>query len=141
MIEIKSYGIDPEQIDRYYFPANTRQFQDLVGKMLTQVEAMNLRESVEKANKDIVRQMLWKWWNDVQENSMTSYKLCIGPIIAPNDTGVVSDKPHIWHTRSGKLDTFTKEELTQDGPTFADEYDADNNRVIGQKTTLHDISK
>lgn len=109
MIEMKTHGIDPSKINRYYFPANTRQFEDLVGKMLTQVEAMNLRESVEKANKDIVRQLLWKWWNDVQENSMTSSRLCIGPIIAPNETGVASDKPYIWYTRSGELQKFTGE--------------------------------
>ena len=141
MIEIKSYGIDPEQMDRYYFPVNTRQFEALVGKMLTQVEAMNLRESVEKANKDIIRQILWKWWNDAQENSMTSWKLCIGPIIAPNDTGVVSDKPYIWHTRVGQIEKFTKEELADDGPILAKEYDADNNRVIDQRTTLESLEQ
>ena len=79
---------------------------DLVGKMLTQIEAMNLRESVEKANKDIVRQILWSWWGSVQENSMTSSGLCIGPIVAPNDTGVVSDLPYVWHTKDGKIKNF-----------------------------------
>lgn len=106
MIEIKTHGIDPAKINRYYFPANTRQFEDLVGKMLTQIEAMNLRESVEKANKDIVRQILWSWWGSVQENSMTSSGLCIGPIVAPNDTGVVSDLPYVWHTKDGKIKNF-----------------------------------
>ena len=106
MIEIKTHGIDPAKINRYYFPANTRQFEDLVGKMLTQIEAMNLRESVEKANKDIVRQILWSWWSGVQENSMTSSGLCIGPIVAPNDTGVVSDLPYVWHTKDGKIKNF-----------------------------------
>lgn len=109
MYEMKTHGIDPEKIRRYYFPANVDQFETLVGRMLTQVEAMNLREPVEKANKDIMRQTLWKWWSDVQENSMTSHKLCIGPIIAPNDTGVVSDKPHIWYTRSGQLEKWSSE--------------------------------
>jgi len=106
MIEIKTHGIDPAKINRYYFPANTRQFEDLVGKMLTQIEAMNLRESVEKANKDIVRQILWSWWGGVQENSMTSSGLCIGPIVAPNDTGVVSDMPYVWLTKDGKLKNY-----------------------------------
>lgn len=91
------------KIDRYYFPVNTRQFEGLVGKMLTQIEAMNLRESVEKANKDMVRQILWGWWNDAQENSLTSYQLCIGPILAPNDTGAVSNDPHLWLTDRGQI--------------------------------------
>lgn len=138
---MKSYGIDYDKINRYYFPANTRQFEDLVGKMLTQVEAMNLRDSVEKANKDIIRQMLWKWWNDVQENSMTSYKLCIGPIVAPNDTGLVSNEPHVWHTRSGVLEKFTKDQKDENNTIFAEEYDEGTGKIKGQKSTLRDIEQ
>jgi len=107
MYEMKTHGIDPSKIDRYYFPSNVRQFEDLVGKMLTQVEAMNLRESVEKANKDVVRQILWSWWSGVQENSMTSSGLCIGPVLAPNSDGRVSETPHYWLTNSGQIQKQT----------------------------------
>lgn len=107
MYEMKTHGIDLMKIDCYYFPANTKQFEDLVGKMLTQVEAMNLRESVEKANKDIVRQILWNWWSGVQENSLTSSGRCIGPILAPNSDGRVSDIPHYWLTDIGQIKKLT----------------------------------
>lgn len=66
----------------------------------------SFNESVEKANKDIVRQILWSWWSGVQENSMTSSGLCIGPIVAPNDTGVVSDMPYVWLTKDGELKNY-----------------------------------
>lgn len=64
----------------YYFPINLAQVEELLGKMLTHVEAMNLPAGVEKANKDLVRQSIWQWYSDVQENSMTSYQGVIAPI-------------------------------------------------------------
>ncbi len=89
-----------EAIGRYYFPVNLSQFEDLVGKVLTQIEAMNLRESVEKANKDLARQTLWKWFDGVQENSLTSFKGCIAPILAPNESGVAKPgQEYIWLTQ------------------------------------------
>lgn len=81
--------VTPEKIEKYYFPINLSQVEDLLGKMLTQVEAMNLRGTVEKANKDIVRQRIWKWFEEVQENSLTSYKGCIAPIFDFSDHGEV----------------------------------------------------
>lgn len=101
--EIKEYSIDPEKSDQYYFPVSTRQFESLVGKMLTHIEAMNLSERSEKANKDIVRQNMWTWWERAQENSLTSAGLCIGPIYAPNSTGVVTSEPHQWLTEDGVI--------------------------------------
>lgn len=81
--------VDPMKIDRYYFPIDVSQVENLLGQMLTQVEAMNLREQVEKANKDIVRQRIWKWFEDVQENSLTSYQGCIAPIFDFSENGTI----------------------------------------------------
>ena len=77
------------EIERYYFPVNLSQIEDLLGKMLTQIEAMNLRESVETANKSLVRQRVWKWFEDVQENSLTSYRGCIAPIYSFTNNGQI----------------------------------------------------
>ncbi len=101
--EVKVIAIDPMLIDQYYFPVSTRQFEHLVGKVLTQIESMNLRETAEKASKDIARQTLWTWWSDAQDNSLTSSGLCIGPIFAPNANGQVSEQPHQWLTESGVI--------------------------------------
>lgn len=70
----------------YYFPTGLYSVENLLGKFLTQIEAMNLKESAERANKDIARQIVWNWWSDVQENSITSYKGCIGAIKLPPST-------------------------------------------------------
>lgn len=84
--EVKQYVLPDnahEHIGDFYFPINVFLVEDLLGKVLTQIEAMGLRESVEKANKDIARQMIWKWYDAVQENSISSHKGCIAPIELP----------------------------------------------------------
>lgn len=93
--------IEPDKIEQYFFPVNLSQFENLVGKVLTQIEAMNLNERSEKANKDIARQTLWGWWNSAQENSLTSSGLCIGPIFAPNSDGRADGKVYQWLTEDG----------------------------------------
>jgi len=103
---LDSINLDPDRIEDFYFPVNFRQIEDLVGKVLTQIEAMNMSPTAEKANKDIARQLLWKWWSDAQENSMTSYKQCIGPIYARTGNRSADDKSPIstWYTQSGVVD-------------------------------------
>lgn len=83
--------------ENYYFPINISQVEDLLGKMLTHIEAMNLPQQVEKANKSLVRQTIWRWWDFAQENSMTSYKGCIGPIEVRGDS-------YVWHSEFGKTE-------------------------------------
>lgn len=97
----KIVAIDPDKIEQYHFPVNVRQFEQLVGKVLTQIESMNLRETAEKASKDIARQTLWGWWNGVQDNSLTSSGLCIGPIFAPNSDGRATGELYQWLTEDG----------------------------------------
>lgn len=79
--------VDPEKYDRYYFPISVKQVEDLLGKTLTQLEVMNLRN--EKATKDVFRQLIWGWYNNVQENSLTSYQGCIAPIFDFSDHGEI----------------------------------------------------
>lgn len=82
----------------YYFPVNVDLAQNLLGKVLTHVEAMNLPDKVEKANKDLVRQTFWTWWSSVQENSLTSYKGCIGPIQVLRNANT-TERAYCWRTQ------------------------------------------
>lgn len=67
-----------------YFPINHLQLRNLLGQVLTQVEAMVLPPQSEKATKAIFTQMLWRWFDDVMDNSVTSSRGCIAPIkVAP----------------------------------------------------------
>ena len=98
--------LDPNKnaVGDYYFPINVRQMEDLVGKVLTQVESMNLRENVEKAAKDVFRQQLWRWFDSVQENSISSWKLCIGPIETTDSGNPKQDHDtFVWHTQVGTI--------------------------------------
>lgn len=72
-----------DHMEDFYFPINVNQVKDILGKMLTHVEAMNLPSEASKANKDLVRQTIWAWFSDVQENSLTSYRGCIAPVELP----------------------------------------------------------
>lgn len=91
MIERKLL-VDPEKERQYYFPINTNQVEDLLGKVLTQLEVMNLRN--EKATKDVFRQLLWQWYGTVQENSLRSYQNCLAPIFSYSEDGrVLKDGP------------------------------------------------
>jgi hypothetical protein len=67
-----------------HFPVSTSQFKSLLGKVLTHIEAMGLPEVVEAANKKLIKETLWKWWETVwetvEEGSITSANGCIAPI-------------------------------------------------------------
>lgn len=94
--------LDPGRIDDYYFPVNVSLAENLLGKLLTHVEAINLPSHVQKANKDLIRQTFWAWWSRVQENSITSAGLCIGPIeVEPGLGG--NDRVYRWLTDVGLI--------------------------------------
>lgn len=79
----------------YYFPTNYSQVSNLIGRMLTHVDALGLPSGQEKATKDLVRQSIQQWWSDVEDNSMTSFKGCIGPIeVRRNANG--TEKQYVW---------------------------------------------
>lgn len=95
-VEAKISPLSSGDPDDFYYPINGAQLRDLVGKLLTHVEAMGLAERVEKANKDLIRQTLYTWWATAQDNSKTSYRGCIAPIEVlrnPNRT----ERKYVWH--------------------------------------------
>jgi hypothetical protein len=77
--EVKLDQTIPFESDNY-FPTNHLQVQQLVGKMLTHIEALGIPAGQEKAAKDLVKQTIYGWFANVQENSMTSYRGCIAPL-------------------------------------------------------------
>lgn len=70
--------------DNIYYPINHVQLRDLLGKLLTQLDAMALPDRAHKAAKTLLVQEIWRWWDGVAVNSTTSYKGCIAPIVARN---------------------------------------------------------
>lgn len=66
--------------DNIYYPANHEQLRDLLGKLLTLLDAMNLPDRVHMAQKALIVQSVWAWWDSVYDNATTSYQGCIAPI-------------------------------------------------------------
>lgn len=90
------------EIDNYLYPISHNQMSQLVGKALTHIEAMNLPQRAEKANKELLRKTLWDWWNDAVTNSITSTGRCIGPI-RTNDPHHRSGAKFEWLTNVGTI--------------------------------------
>ena len=80
-----------ENFEDYWFPIYHEQVRDILGKILTQIEAMNLPERTEKATKAIFTQMVWHWFDQVMDNSATaSPNSGLTPIstrVSPNPIG------------------------------------------------------
>lgn len=79
-----------------YFPISHNHLRDLVGKVLTHVDALGLPNTQGQAAKDLIKQSLYRWFDEVQENSMTSYRGCIAPIEVLSDADG-HDRKYIWH--------------------------------------------
>lgn len=102
--EIK--GMPDDYIERpqdFYFPINIHQFEDLVGEIMVQLEAMNMPQKAEEANKQIVKRLLWRWWENAQENSITSWKEIIGPLDMKE-----REKELGWEKAKAATQTFVK---------------------------------
>ena len=135
--------VDPMRYGKYYFPINVNQVEDLLGKTLTQLEVMNLRN--EKATKDVFRQLIWSWYSAVQENSITSYNGCIAPIFDFSDHGeLVKDGP-----QTNRWDRLCPNGCDENsscgecpphaGVVFAKEFNEDTGEASEQMATLESI--
>lgn len=72
------YGITADNV---YYPANHRQFRDLIGRLLTQLDAMALPDRAHRAAKTLLVQEAWRWWDGVAENAVTSGQGCLAPVV------------------------------------------------------------
>lgn len=66
---------------QYYFPINIDQVRELEQSLATRLEMMSLSKKAEDAAKLVFQEQIWQWFSDAQDNSTTSYKGCIAPII------------------------------------------------------------
>lgn len=81
------YDITGESV---WLPVNHRQLRDLLGRVLTHLDAMGLPERAHKAARTLLTQETWRWWDEVYRNARTSYEGCLAPVICP---GVVGSHP------------------------------------------------
>lgn len=93
------YGIAADHI---WYPTSPMQVRALVGKLLTQLDAMALPDRAHKAARTLLVQEIWRWWDGVYENATTSSEGCIAPIVAaPNGRLAEGEPPsNRWGWRS-----------------------------------------
>lgn len=121
---IKLHGV-PAHADAqdYYFPINLNQVRELEESLFTRLEMLNLSKKAEDAAKVVFQEQIWQWFSDAQENSTTSYKGCIAPVICEkhidsqfypsNRWGYMSEKD--YEDAQPKTNPLVPEELPTDG--------------------------
>lgn len=70
--------------NNYYFPINLDQVRDLEEALYDRIEMLSLSKKAEDAAKVVFQEKLWQWFADAQDNSTTSYRGCIAPVIVDN---------------------------------------------------------
>lgn len=76
------YGLVDDDI---LYPVDHRQLRDLLGRLLTQLDAMGLPDRAHRAARHLLTQEVWRWWDGVHENATTSGGGCIAPIVMNPD--------------------------------------------------------
>lgn len=79
--------------DHTFYPLNHNQVRDLLGKLLTQLDAMGLPDRVHAANKALMMQAVWRWWDGVYSNATTSAVGCLAPVVTYNNGKYVEGEP------------------------------------------------
>jgi hypothetical protein len=85
---------------------------------------LNLSKKAEDAAKVVFQEQIWQWFADVQENSSTSHRGCIAPIVMfGSDDVPVNFKGHLsnrWGYICPNLCEKDSESCSQCPPSFKD---------------------
>lgn len=92
---IKLHGVPAHaNASDYYFPINLDQVRELEESLFTRLEMLNLSKKAEDAAKVVFQEQIWQWFSDAQENSTTSYKGCIAPVITKKTSEMTDDRQY-----------------------------------------------
>lgn len=120
---IKVAGIPQHAtLEQCYFPINYNQIKDLEESLGIRIEMLNLSKKAEDAAKFVFQEMLWQWFYDAQDNSVTSFEGCIAPIIMNNINGLVEEGKAPsnrwgWTDEKAYLEAHKGEGVSQVAPT------------------------
>lgn len=76
---------------RVYFPINHNLVRDLLGRLLTQLDAMGLPDRAHSAAKSLLVREVWRWWSFACDNATTSGLGCLAPVVLNDDGYVAKD--------------------------------------------------
>lgn len=83
--------------DDLYAPINGGyQLDDLIGKVLTLLDATGMQAVQAKAVKDLVKGQIRSWYAEALNNAETSYRGCVAPIVALRHTSNGTERKYVW---------------------------------------------
>lgn len=91
--------------DGVHYPVDHNQVRDLVGKLLTQLDAMALSDRAHRAARTLFVQQIWAWWGNVHENAVTSTQGCIAPVVMTPGAATPSNRWG-WASEQAYLDSL-----------------------------------
>ena len=98
------YGITDDSV---YFPVEHKQLRGLLGEVLTILDTMNLPDRSHYASKAALTQAVWRWWDSVYQNSTTSYKGCIAPVVISDAIGAEPSNRWGWDSEERYIEEIT----------------------------------
>lgn len=88
--------------DDVYAPINGGyELDDLIGKVLTLLDATGMPAGQAKAVKDLVKGQIRRWYTEALHNAETSYRGCIAPIVCLRNIGTGTtnngtERKYVW---------------------------------------------
>lgn len=83
--------------ENLYVPINgDYQLDDLIGKVLTLLDATGMPAQQGKAVKDLIKGQIRSWYADARYNAETSYRGCIAPIVCLRDVSNGTERKYVW---------------------------------------------
>lgn len=79
--------------DLTWFPVNHNQVRDLLGRLLTQLDAMGLPDRAHKAARTLITADVWRWFDAACYNATTSADGCLAPIVMTRTSWPVGEPP------------------------------------------------
>jgi len=79
--------------DHIWYPTSPMQVRQLVGKLLTHLDAMALPDRAHRAARTLIVQEMWRWWDEVCDNAVTSTEGCLAPVVARPHGRYVEGEP------------------------------------------------
>lgn len=86
--------------DRVYFPINHKLVRDLLGRLLTQLDVMNLSDRAHSAAKSLTVREVWRWWSYVCDNAVTAGMGCLAPVVVDEDAAEDEPLSNRWGWKS-----------------------------------------
>lgn len=83
--------------DDLYAPINGGyQLNDLIGKVLTLLDATGMPDGQAKAVKDLIKGQIRSWYADALDNAETSFRGCLAPIVMLRHTSNGTERKAVW---------------------------------------------